>query len=112
MMMRRAIRQCAKFHFDSCGSYFICGMFLFLLVLQVFYLLAFKWLLITVIIVSLLHYLSYVFIIMGIFVLLLKMGHGLRLIPHKLNNGAIQFEGYDSNNKHLFTFVLNDDSII
>lgn len=74
MMIRRAIKQCAEFRFETCGSYFICGMFIFILVLQIFYLLAFKWLLITIIIVSLMHFFSYLLIIIGIFVLLTKMG--------------------------------------
>ena len=38
--------------------------------------------------------------------MLARQGHGLQLVPHNLNNGEIQFEGYDKHNKHLFTFRL------
>ena len=38
-----------------------------------------------------------------------KTGSGLTLVPHKLNNGTIQFEGYDEDKQHLFTFTLGQD---
>ena len=41
--------------------------------------------------------------------MLIRTGTGLKLIPHRLNNNHIQFEGYDRHNKHLFTFILADE---
>ena len=38
--------------------------------------------------------------------MLQRTGSGLHLVPHKLNNNEIQFEGYDKDMKHLFTFRL------
>ena len=46
-----------------------------------------------------------------IFIMLLRTGSGLKLIPHKLVDGSIQFEGYEkSANKHLFTFKIDMSS--
>ena len=44
--------------------------------------------------------------------MLLKTGSGLNLIPHTLNNGDLIFEGYDKDMKHLFTFSLDNRTLI
>ena len=60
------------------------------------------------IIVALLHFISYFCIQVTLYIILQKTGSGLHLVPHKLNNNEIQFEGYDKDMKHLFTFRLAD----
>ena len=45
-----------------------------------------------------------------VYYMLVKSGSGLRLVPHKLLSGKIQFEGYDKDNQHLFTFTLANES--
>jgi len=56
---------------------------------------------------TLFHFLSYFLLEVAIFYVLVKTGSGLQLVPHKLKNNWMQFEGYDSQGKHLFTFTLN-----
>ena len=42
MMLRNAIAECASFHFETKGTYVICALYCFLLVVQIFYLLAYE----------------------------------------------------------------------
>ena len=56
--------------------------------------------------VALLHFISYFCTQVTVYVMLQRTGSGLHLVPHKLNNNEIQFEGYDKDMKHLFTFRL------
>ena len=47
---------------------------------------------------QLLHKIVGTFQLITIYYMLLQTGSGLRLVPHKLVNGNIQFEGYDKDN--------------
>ena len=40
--------------------------------------------------------------------MLKNTGSGLVLLPHQLNDGQIQYEGYDQDNKHIFTIKVAD----
>ena len=110
MMLRNAFYQCSTFQFETCGTYFICIIYVFVLGFQVAYLILYKLMDSNkmVIILALCHFISYFFIQVGVFAVLAKTGQGLKLVPHKLVDNRIQYEGYDSNNKHLFTFTLPD----
>lgn len=61
-----------------------------------------------IIYITLFHFIFYFLLEVAIFILLIKTGSGLKLVPHKLKNNWLQFEGYDSQGKHLFTFTLNE----
>ena len=60
------------------------------------------------VVVALFHFVSYFCIQVTLYIILQKTGSGLHMVPHKLNNNEIQFEGYDKDMKHLFTFRLAD----
>ena len=108
MMLRQAIQRCASFQFETSVTYVICGIFFFILCLEVFYLLSNTAFQIMVISVALCHFFTYLLVEVGVFVLLVKTGTELKLVSHRLNNGKMQFEGYSKDNKHLFTFVVGD----
>ena len=40
--------------------------------------------------------------------MIIRTGSGLHLVPHKLIDNSIQYEGYDNNKRHLFTFTVAD----
>ena len=89
LLLRTAIKNCAKFQFDTKGTNLICILYAFLLGLQIFYLMCHKIFKNTMIIVSLLHYFSYFFVMIVVAYFLSRTGTGLRLVPHKLTNGTI-----------------------
>ena len=86
MMLRNAINQCASFQFDVRGTYIICGLYGFILLLQIFYLFSYNFIKNSLISVALLHFVSYLCYQITIYWTLQKTGSGLRLVPHKLNN--------------------------
>ena len=108
MMLRQAIQRCASFQFETSVTYVICGIFLFILCLEVFYLLSNVQFQMMVVITALCHFFTYFVVEVAVFVMLLKTGTDLKLVSHRLNNGKLQFEGYSKDNKHLFTFVVGD----
>lgn len=82
------------------------ALYFFLLALQVVYLLVYKYYSGAIIPVALLRFFVFFCVQFTIFVMLMRTGSGLRLVAHNLQNMATQYEGYDRNGKHLFTFVM------
>ena len=107
-MLRRAIEQTVSFAFDTKGIYAICVLYFFILVIQVTYLMTYNFFDKAIIISTLLHFIFYLIFQIIDFSVLIRMGSGLKLVPHKLTNNQIQFEGYDKDGKHLFTFIVDD----
>ena len=63
---------------------------------------------IAIIVVAFLHFISFFVIQVTVFVMIIRTGSGLHLVPHKLIDNSIQYEGYDNNKRHLFTFTVAD----
>jgi hypothetical protein len=59
-----------------------------------------------IIFITLAHFVSYLVIEIAVFWMLLTTGTGLHLVSHRLISGLMQYEGYDSKRKHLFTFTV------
>jgi hypothetical protein len=90
------------------GVYGICGLYCFIITIQVAYLLSYQEFDDAIIYVTLIHFFTYFAIQVTVFTMLLRMGSGLHLVPHKLTNNQIQYEGYDKDGKHLFTFTMSE----
>lgn len=106
MMLREAIAQCATFQFEPKGSYVVLGIFVFILSLQFIYVLCGEFFDSIIIFITLAHFMSYLVITVAVFWMLVTTGNGLHLVSHRLNNGQMQYEGYDNKKKHLFTFIV------
>jgi len=89
MMLRRSIAKCASFKFETCGTYVICGIYGFIACLQIVYMVSYEFLDNVIVYTTLMHFLSYFIIEVAVFIVLLRTGSGLQLVPHKLNNNRI-----------------------
>jgi len=108
MMLRKSIALCSSFKFESRGTYLICGIYLVIACLQLVYVMTYEYVNNVIVYITLVHFGGYFLLQVAIYFMLLRTGSGLKLVPHKLKNNWLQFEGYDSSGKHLFTFTLND----
>ena len=109
-MLQRSISKCVSFQFETLGTYIIGFIFIFEAFMQVVYIVCYEFVDTVIVYLSLLHFLSFFVVVLSVFVMMLRTGTGLVLVPHNLNNGQIQYEGYTKENKHLFTLKLNLES--
>ena len=77
--------------------------------MQVVYLSSYNYFDTIIVYLSLLHFMSFLIAVLCMFIMMVRSGSGLILVPHQLNNGQIQYEGFTKEDKprHLFTFKLN-----
>lgn len=68
------------------------------------YLFSYQYISNAIIVSTLIHLVQFFAVQLVVFLMLIRTGSGLKMISHKLESGEIQYEGYDQNNKHLFTF--------
>lgn len=94
-MLRTSIHECAMFKFDSKGVYSIYALYCFIFVIQMAYLFSYQYVSNAIIVSTLIHLVSYFLVQLIVFIMLLRMGSGLKLVSHCLNDGEFQFEGYD-----------------
>lgn len=104
-MLRMSINECVTFKFDTQGVYCIYGLYCFIFAVQMAYLFSYQLMKNAIIVSTLIHLSSYFLITLIVFVMLLRTGNGLKMVTHRLQDGSIQYEGYDKNEKHLFTFT-------
>ena len=80
--------------------------------MQVVYIVLYEFVDSVIVYLSIMHFLSFFVVVLSVFIMMLRTGTGLVLVPHNLNDGQIQYEGYTKENKHLFTLKLNLESNI
>ena len=78
--------------------------------MQVVYIVLYEFVDSVIVYLSIMHFLSFFVVVLSVFIMMLRTGTGLVLVPHNLNDGQIQYEGYTKENKHLFTLKLNLES--
>ena len=81
--------------------------FIFVAAMQIIYLVSYQFISDVIVYLTLLNFVSYLIVVLCVFIMLLRTGSGLVLLPHRLCDGSIQYEGYTKDNKHLFTFKIS-----
>ena len=107
IMLRRSIQKCASFQFETYGTYLIGFIFIFVAAMQIVYMVSYQFISNVIVYLTLLNFVNYLVVMLCVFIMLLRTGSGLVLLPHRLNDGTIQYEGYTKENKHLFTFKIS-----
>lgn len=110
-MLRVSIEKCISYQFDTKGVYSIYALYCFLFGVQMAYLFSYQYVPNAIIVSTMIHLINYFAVQLIVFLMLIRTGCGLKIHSHQLNNGAMQYEGYDHNNKHLFTFTVGDNEL-
>ena len=109
VLLRRSIAKCTSYQFETTGTYVIMSMYGITCLIGLVFLMTYTIFYFQIVLEQMIHKVVGLIQCTTVYIMLQRMGSGLKLVPHKLLCGSIQYEGYDKDNQHLFTFTLGNE---
>ena len=89
VLLRRSIAKCTSYQFETTGTYVIMAMYGVTCVLGLVFLMTYTIFYFQIVLEQMIHKLVGLIQCATVYIMLQRMGSGLKLVPHKLLNGAI-----------------------